>query len=87
MFASISLGLEGEFRRLFPPGNSYYDLDTTPNMCPRFSGASQSSWPKPQVCVEARGMSQGLQGFTNTHFSPEGPDQGHGLSGICNMDI
>lgn len=86
MFASISLSVEGEFRRLFPPGNSCYDLDTTPNTCPRFSGASQSSWPRPQVCVEARGMSQALQALTNTHFSPEGPAQGHGLSGIRNVD-
>lgn len=90
-FASIALSMEGEFGRLLlsinPPGNSYYYLDMTPNMCPRFSGDSQTSWPKPQVCMEARGMSQGLQGLTKHSFLPRRPDQGDGLSGNCNVDI
>jgi len=90
-FASISLSTEGEFGRLLlsinPPGNSYCYLDMAPNMRPRFSGDSQTSWTKPQVCKEARGMSQGLQGLTKHSFLCRRPDQGDGLSGNCNVDI
>lgn len=83
--------MEGEFGTLLlsinPPGKSYYYLDMTPNMCPRFSGDSQISWPKPQLCTEARGMSQGLQGLTKYSFLSRRPDQGDGLSGNCNVDL
>lgn len=90
-FASVSLSTEGEFGRLLLlinlPGNSYCHLDMTPNMRPRFSGDFQTSWPKPQVCKEARGMSQGLQALTKHPFLSRRPDQGDGPGENCNVDI
>lgn len=54
---------------------------------PSFSGDSRPSWPKPQVCVEARGMSQGLQGLTKHSFLSRRPDRGDGRGANCNVDI